>query len=97
MKRLLTVSDKLLAAVEDAVEQFQAGELMLEKGALKCSIYEALTNVKTSEEAIKKTKFKNLDLRLVVALVALVCEALFFKNTGAYDSNCYISLIFGMD
>ena len=35
MKRLLTVSDKLLAAVEDAVEQFQAGELMLEKGALK--------------------------------------------------------------
>lgn len=35
MKRLLTVSDKLLAAVEDAVEQFQAGELLLEKGALK--------------------------------------------------------------
>ena len=35
MRRLLTVSDKLLAAVEDAVEQFQAGELMLEKGALK--------------------------------------------------------------
>jgi transposase-like protein len=35
MKRLLTVSDKLLACVEDAVEQFQAGELMLEKGALK--------------------------------------------------------------
>ena len=35
MKRLLTVSDKLLAAVEDAVEQFQAGELILEKGALK--------------------------------------------------------------
>jgi transposase-like protein len=35
MKRLLDVSDKLLAAVEDAVEQFQAGELMLEKGALK--------------------------------------------------------------
>lgn len=35
MKRLLTVSDKLLAAVEEAVEQFQAGELLLEKGALK--------------------------------------------------------------
>ena len=35
MKRLLTVSDKLLKAVEDAVEKFQAGELMLEKGALK--------------------------------------------------------------
>lgn len=35
MKRLLTVSDKLLAAVEDAVDKFEAGELMLEKGALK--------------------------------------------------------------
>ena len=35
MKRLLTVSDKLLKAVEDAVDQFQAGELMLDKGALK--------------------------------------------------------------
>lgn len=35
MKRLLTVSDKLLLAVEDAVEQFQAGELLLDKGALK--------------------------------------------------------------
>ena len=35
MKRLLTVSDKLLLAVEEAVEQFQAGELQLDKGALK--------------------------------------------------------------
>ena len=35
MKRLLTVSDKLLMAVEDAVDKFQAGELMLDKGALK--------------------------------------------------------------
>lgn len=35
MRRLLTVSDKLLMAVEDAVEQFQVGELLLDKGALK--------------------------------------------------------------
>ena len=35
MKRLLTVSDKLLEAVEDAVSKFQAGELLLDKGALK--------------------------------------------------------------
>ena len=35
MKRLLTVSDKLLLAVEDAVDKFEAGELLLEKGALK--------------------------------------------------------------
>jgi hypothetical protein len=35
MKRLLTVSDKLLWAVEDAVDKFQSGELLLDKGALK--------------------------------------------------------------
>ena len=35
MKRLLNVSDKLLEAVEDAVNKFQVGELLLEKGALK--------------------------------------------------------------
>ena len=35
MKRLLTVSDKLLMAVEDAVDKFQAEELTLDKSALK--------------------------------------------------------------
>ena len=35
MKRLLDVSDKLLQAVEDAVDAFQTGELLLDKGALK--------------------------------------------------------------
>ena len=35
MKRLLTVSDKLLTAVEEAVDMFQAGELLLDKSALK--------------------------------------------------------------
>lgn len=35
MKRLLDVSDKLLDAVEDAVDKFQAGDLILDKTALK--------------------------------------------------------------
>ena len=35
MKRLLAVSDDLLDCVEDAVRQFKAGELVLDKGALK--------------------------------------------------------------
>ena len=35
MNRLLTVSDKLLTAVEDAVNAFQVGELLLDKSALK--------------------------------------------------------------
>lgn len=35
MKRLLDVSDKLLAAVEEAVDKFQANELVLDKSTLK--------------------------------------------------------------
>jgi transposase-like protein len=35
MKRLLTVSDKLLLVVEDAVNKFQAEELLLDRTALK--------------------------------------------------------------
>ena len=34
----------------------------VEKGNLTSSIFDALTNTKTPEEVIKKTKFKNLDL-----------------------------------
>lgn len=45
MKRLLDVSDKLLEAVEDAVSKFQAGELMLEKSALK-SLSGAIKDIK---------------------------------------------------
>lgn len=35
MRRLLNVSDILLDAVEEVVHKFQAGELLLDKGALK--------------------------------------------------------------
>jgi transposase-like protein len=35
MRRLLTVSDKLLLVVEDAVEKFRAEELLLDRTALK--------------------------------------------------------------
>lgn len=35
MKRLIDVSDKLLAAVEDAVDKFKAEELICDKGVLK--------------------------------------------------------------
>ena len=43
-----------------------------------------------------KPQVKNLDLKLGISLVVLVLEALIFKNTGAYDSNCYISLIYAV-
>lgn len=45
MKRLLTVSDKLLEAVESAVDKFQAEELILEKSALK-SLASAIKDIK---------------------------------------------------
>lgn len=45
MKRLLTVSDKLLEAVETAVDKFQAEELILEKSALK-SLASAIKDIK---------------------------------------------------
>lgn len=45
MKRLLSVSDKLLEAVETAVDKFQAEELILEKSALK-SLASAIKDIK---------------------------------------------------
>ena len=45
MKRLLTVSDKLLEAVEVAVDQFQTGDLVAEKGVLK-SLASAIKDIK---------------------------------------------------
>ena len=41
-----------------------------------------------------KPEYTNINKRLLIALIALIAEALIFKNTGAYDANCYISLIF---
>ena len=40
-----------------------------------------------------KPEIKNLSVNLGFALLVLVGEALFFQNTGAYDANCYLSLI----
>ena len=45
MKRLLTVSDMLLDAVEDAVKKFKAEELILGNGALK-SLSGAIKDIK---------------------------------------------------
>lgn len=45
MKRLLTVSDKLLEAVEVAVDQFQTGDLVADRGVLK-SLSSAIKDIK---------------------------------------------------
>ena len=67
MKRLLTVSDKLLEAVEDAVDRFYAGELMLDKSALKSlsgtiKDIKEIQNIKT-ELDIEEQKARIANLR----------------------------------
>ena len=76
MKRLLTVSDKLLEAVEDAVEQFQAGELLLDKGALK-SLSGTIKDIKDIQSI--KTE---LDIEEQKARIAILK-----KQAEADDSN----------
>ena len=87
MKRLLTVSDKLLAAVEDAVEQFQAGELQLDKGALK-SLSGTIKDIKDIQSI--KTE---LDIEEQKARIAIL------KKQAEADTNgsTEVSITFGVD
>lgn len=65
MRRLLTVSDKLLTAVEDAVEQFQAGELLLEKGALK-SLSGAIKDIKDIQSIKSELDIEEQKARIAI-------------------------------
>jgi uncharacterized protein YjcR len=65
MKRLLTVSDKLLQAVEEAVEQFQAGELLLEKGALK-SLSGAIKDIKDIQSIKSELDIEEQKARIAI-------------------------------
>lgn len=65
MKRLLTVSDKLLEAVEDAVNQFQAGELMLDKGALK-SLSSTIKDIKDIQSIKSSLDIEEQKARIAV-------------------------------
>lgn len=65
MKKLLTVSDKLLEAVEDAVNQFQAGELMLDKGALK-SLSSTIKDIKDIQSIKSSLDIEEQKARIAV-------------------------------
>lgn len=65
MKRLLTVSDRLLDAVEDAVDKFQAGELMLEKGALK-SLSGAIKDIKDIQNIKSQLDIEEQKARIAI-------------------------------
>lgn len=77
MKRLLTVSDKLLSAVEEAVEQFQAGELLLDKGALK-----ALSGTIKDIKDIQSIKTE-LDIEEQKARIAILRKQAEGENTNS--------------
>ena len=87
MKKLLTVSDKLLEAVEDAVNQFKAGELMLDKGALK-SLSGTIKDIKDIQ-SLKSA----LDIEEQKARIAILK-----KQAEADDNNdTEVLVTFGID
>ena len=87
MKRLLTVSDKLLLAVEDAVEKFQAGELMLDKGALK-SLSGTIKDIKDIQNIKTQLDIEEQKARIVI-----------LKKQAEADTNgsTEVSITFGVD
>ena len=87
LRRLLTVSDKLLMAVEDAVEQFQAGELLLDKGALK-----ALSGTIKDIKDIQSIKTE-LDIEEQKARIAILKKQAEAETNGSTE----VSITFGIN
>ena len=87
MERLLSVSDVLLDAVEDAVRKFQAEELVLEKGALK-SLSGAIKDIKD----IQSIKSK-LDIEEQKARIAILKKQAEADDNGSTE----VSITFGTD
>ena len=87
MKRLLTVSDKLLLVVEDAVNKFQAEELLLDRTALK-SLSGTIKDIKDIQSL--KT---SLDIEEQKARIAIL------KKQAEADTNgsTEVSITFGID
>ena len=72
MRRLLTVSDKLLEAVEVAVDSFHAGDLILEKGVLK-SLSSAIKDIKDIQSL--KTSLDIEEQKARIAILKKQAEA----------------------
>ena len=87
MKRLLTVSDALLDAVEDAVNKFKAEELLLDRTALK-SLSGTIKDIKDIQSL--KT---SLDIEEQKARIAIL------KKQAEADTNgsTEVSITFGVD
>jgi lambda repressor-like predicted transcriptional regulator len=87
MKRLLTVSDKLLTAVEDAVDKFQAKELLLDRAALK-SLSGTIKDIKDIQSI--KTE---LDIEEQKARIAILRKQAEADANGSTE----VSITFGVD
>ena len=72
MKRLLTVSDKLLKAVELAVDQFQTGDLAADRGVLK-SLSSAIKDIKDIQSL--KTSLDIEEQKARIAILKKQAEA----------------------
>lgn len=72
MKRLLTVSDKLLKAVEVAVDQFQTGDLAADRGVLK-SLSSAIKDIKDIQNL--KTSLDIEEQKARIAILKKQAEA----------------------
>ena len=86
MKRLLTVSDKLLEAVEIAVDQFQTGDLAADRGVLK-SLSSAIKDIKDIQSL--KT---SLDIEEQKARIAILK-----KQAESDEANNYVKVTIAED
>ena len=87
MRRLLTVSDALLDAVEDAVEKFKAEELILDRTALK-SLSGTIKDIKDIQSL--KT---SLDIEEQKARIAILKKQAEAETNGSTE----VSITFGTD
>ena len=87
MRRLLTVSDALLDAVEDAVEKFKAEELILDRTALK-SLSGTIKDIKDIQSL--KT---SLDIEEQKARIAILKRQAEAETNGSTE----VSITFGTD
>ena len=87
MKRLLTVSDMLLDAVEDAVSKFQAKELLLDRAALK-SLSGTIKDIKDIQSL--KTSLDIEEQKERIAILKKQAEA-------DVNGSTEVSITFGVD
>ena len=86
MKRLLNVSDKLLLAVEDAVDKFQAKELLLDRTALK-SLSGTIKDIKDIQSIKTELDIEEQKARIAILKKQAEGEKLDTSVTVVFDDE----------